>query len=230
MVRTLTATLSKMTYMETIGHKIKKLRKALNLTQKEVADRLGIKPSSVTQWENDITEPSGKNLLGLAGILNTPPENLIGATSVREQSAVYLVDKTKINLRRIPVISSVQAGSWREAVDNFHPGDAESWQETTANVSAKAFALKVEGRSMQNPYGNPSIPNGSIVIVDPELLATNGKIVVAKLPNTDETVIKKLIIDGNNSYLESLNPDYKPILINSECIIVGVVKQVIQDI
>lgn len=230
MIRTLTATSSKMPYMETIGQKIKNLRKALNLTQKEVANRLGIKPSSVTQWERDTTEPSGKNLIGLAGLLKTSPENLVSSFSIKEPNASYLVDKTKINLRRIPIISSVQAGSWREAVDNFHPGDAENWQETTANVSAKSFALKVEGRSMQNPYGTPSIPNGSIVIVDPELLATNGKIVVAKLPDTDQAVIKKLVIDGNNSYLESLNPDYKPILIDIECIIIGVVKQVIQDI
>lgn len=220
--------------METIGEKIRRLRKALNLTQKEVAEGIGIKAAAVTQWENDVTKPSGQNLLALANILKTPPEYLVassvGAYEIRESSPAYLVDKTKINLRRIPVISSVQAGSWREVVDNFHPGDADYWQETTANVSDKSFALKVEGKSMQNPSGSPSIPNGSIVIVDPEVEATNGKIVVAKLPYTEEAVIKKLVIDGSNNYLESLNPDYKPILIDSECIIVGVVRQVIQDI
>lgn len=226
--------------METIGQKIKNLRKALNLTQKEIANRLGVKASSVTQWEQDSTAPSGKNLILLSKLFNVEPENLLDAPrimySIAEPKIPYgvdrtnEVDKTKINLRRIPIISSVQAGSWREAVDNFHPGDAEDWQETTANVSARAFALKVEGKSMHNPNGNPSIPNGSIVIVDPDAIATNGKIVVAKLPNTNEVTIKKLVIDGGDSYLEPLNPDYKPILIDSECIIVGVVKQVIQDI
>lgn len=230
MVRTLTAIECKLAYMETIGQRIRKLRKANKLTQKEVALRLGIRPSSVTQWENDGTEPSGVNLVGLANFFGVSPDELLGTFKIQEPRATYSVDKTKINLRRIPIISSVQAGSWRDVVDNFHPGDADTWQETTANVSEKSFALRVEGKSMQNPNGTPSIPHGSIVIVDPELAATSGKIVVAKLPDTDQAVIKKLVIDGNNSYLESLNPDYKPIMINSECIIVGVVKQVIQDI
>jgi SOS-response transcriptional repressor LexA len=97
---------------------------------------------------------------------------------------------------------------------------------TTANVSKDAFALRVIGNSMTNPSGTPSIPEGYIVIVDPAIDAKSGSFVVAKLPGSDEILLKQLVIDGPNRYLKSLNPDYKPIAIDDDCTIIGVVKKV----
>jgi SOS-response transcriptional repressor LexA len=45
-----------------------------------------------------------------------------------------------------------------------------------------------------------------------------------------EATIKKLMIDGPNKYLMPLNPDYRPIKINGNCTIVGVVKKVEFDL
>ena len=59
-----------------------------------------------------------------------------------------------------------------------------------------AFALRVAGDSMVNPLGFPSIPEGSIVIVDPDGIAENGKIVVARLEDSVEATLKKLVING----------------------------------
>ncbi|WP_444923472.1 S24 family peptidase [Microbulbifer sp. DLAB2-AF] len=130
---------------------------------------------------------------------------------------------------RVPLISSVTAGQWREVVDNFQPGDAEEWRETTANVGPHAFALRVEGDSMTAPTGI-SIPHGSVVIVDPDTEARNGSIVVAKLVDIQEATLKKLVIDGPNSYLRPLNPLYTPIPINGNCRIIGVARKVELDL
>lgn len=117
-----------------------------------------------------------------------------------------------------------------EAVDNYHVGDGEEWLVTTSKVSPKAFALRVTGDSMNNPTGTPSIPEGSIVIIDPEATPANGKIVVAKLPDTNEAMLKKLVIDGPNRYLKPLNPEYRTIPISEDCLIIGVAKQILQDL
>lgn len=137
----------------------------------------------------------------------------------------------KIPLHRtiVPLISSVQAGGWTEVLDNFYPGDAEEWRETTAKVGPNAFALRIEGDSMTAPIG-VSIPHGSIVIVDPDAEYTNGSIVVAKLIDVQEATIKKLVLDGPNKYLTPLNPNYGPIPINENCRIVGVAKKVEIDL
>lgn len=193
------------------------------LHQGRAAEFFGIPQPTIYRWLRSSAAPKNDKVALIAQKLKVTPAQVRGETnyqstpreplSVREPSHEY-----KSQLKR------------REAIDNFHPNDADEWKEITANVSASAFALRVEGRSMHNPTGTPSIPHGSIIIVDPEIAATNGRIVVAKLPESNETVVKKLVIDGNQTYLEPLNPDYKPIAVNSECIIIGVVKQVIQDI
>lgn len=128
---------------------------------------------------------------------------------------------------QVPLISSVQAGTWQE-IEEYHP--FETYQLTNVKVSKHAFALRVVGDSMTNPHGSPSIPQGSIVIVDPEISADSGKIVVAKLTDSQEATIKRLAVDGANRYLMPLNPMYDKITINGNCRIIGVAVQVISDL
>jgi SOS-response transcriptional repressor LexA len=82
---------------------------------------------------------------------------------------------------------------------------------------------------MTNPNGNPSIPEGSIVLVDPDLPPDNGKLVVAKLVDSNEVTLKKLVIDAGRKWLKPLNPAYPMIEINGNCNIVGVVKRMEYD-
>ncbi|MEW5250585.1 LexA family protein [Microbulbifer sp. 2201CG32-9] len=130
---------------------------------------------------------------------------------------------------RVPLISWVQAGDWEEIVDNFRPGEADEWRETSARVGPHAFALRVKGDSMTAPTGI-SIPEGSVVIVDPDADYSSGSIVIAKLVDTQEATLKRLVIDGPNKYLKPLNPAYAPIPINGTCRIIGVAKKVELDL
>lgn len=75
-----------------------------------------------------------------------------------------------------------------------------------------------------------SLPDGSIVIVDPEVEALSGRIVVARINGTNETTVKKLVIDGPNMYLMPLNPAFRAIPIDSTCEIVGVCVRVEMDL
>ena len=133
----------------------------------------------------------------------------------------------------VPIISAVQAGLWTESYACSRLTDVISWTQTTANVSDEAFGLVVRGESMTNPQGLPSIPEGSIVIVEPhygQLDDLYGKIVVAILDGTSEATVKKLVWDSPYSYLMPLNPLFKPIQIDGNCRIVGKVVQITQNI
>lgn len=68
-----------------------------------------------------------------------------------------------------------------------------------------------------------SIPEGFIILVDPDRSAENGDLVVAKMIETNEVVFKKLIIDVGRYLLKPLNRDYKTIEAPSDLQIVGVV-------
>ncbi|MGZ4968751.1 MAG: LexA family protein [Methylobacter sp.] len=131
---------------------------------------------------------------------------------------------------RIPLISWVQAGNWAEIIDNDYPGDAEEWRLTTAKISKNAFALRIVGDSMINPNGYPSLPPGAIVIVEPHRQPQNGDIVIARLEDSKEATIKKLVIDGHQKFLKPLNPQYPIIEINGNCTICGVAIKVEMDL
>ncbi|MFA0071382.1 LexA family protein, partial [Vibrio breoganii] len=88
------------------------------------------------------------------------------------------------NLKAIPILSQVQAGTWQTVIIDQ---DTEfEWQTVSANTSSNAFAMRVTGNSMTNPHGSPSIPAGSIVVVEPCSSPDNGKIVVATLNDAPE--------------------------------------------
>lgn len=47
--------------METLGSRLKKIRKSLELTQRQLAKEVGVSSASVVQWEKDVNEPRGNN-------------------------------------------------------------------------------------------------------------------------------------------------------------------------
>lgn len=133
------------------------------------------------------------------------------------------------NPGRLPVVSSVAAGQWREAVNPFEPGDADEW-EVLPGLSENAFVLRVEGDSMTSYRGGLSIPSGAKVAVEPNANPENGSIVVAKLEDADAVTIKKLVLEPPYQFLMPLNEQYDRIFVTENCRIVGVVRKVIQDL
>jgi SOS-response transcriptional repressor LexA len=120
----------------------------------------------------------------------------------------------------VPLISNVQAGSYKEHVDNLHPGDGGlELIPTTVPVNRHTFALRVSGDSME-----PEFTDGMILIIEPELEANPGDYVVAK-NGDDETTFKQLTKDGGDWYLKPMNPRY-PIKTLGDSRIIGVLRAV----
>lgn len=55
--------------METRGQRIQRIRKEKGLSQRDVADRVGVDPMSVSRWERDETTPRDGTRDALAGLL-----------------------------------------------------------------------------------------------------------------------------------------------------------------
>ncbi|MCC3740251.1 LexA family transcriptional regulator [Rouxiella badensis] len=121
-----------------------------------------------------------------------------------------------------PVISWVSAGAWSEAIEPYHRKSIDRWLETTVECSENSFWLDVKGDSMTAPAGL-SIPEGMVILVDPEVEATNGKLVVAKLESDNEATFKKYVVDAGRKFLKALNPQWPMTEINGNCKIIGVV-------
>ena len=58
--------------------KLKALRKEKKLTQKELAEQIGIKQNSYSDWETGKNEPNLENIVKLSKILDTSTDELLG--------------------------------------------------------------------------------------------------------------------------------------------------------
>ncbi len=67
------------------GKNFKKLRQEAKLSQKEVANQLGIYQSNVSDWENDVSRPEYEKLIQLTKIYDCSVAELLGV----EEDCLY---------------------------------------------------------------------------------------------------------------------------------------------
>ena len=60
------------------GENFKNIRKQCGLSQQEVADKLQIKQSSVSDWENDVSRPDYEKLIALSELYDVTLCELLG--------------------------------------------------------------------------------------------------------------------------------------------------------
>jgi transcriptional regulator with XRE-family HTH domain len=63
--------------MNTFGSRLKEARKAKGFTQKQLADAIGAKHNSVSNWENDQNKPDPDTIELICGVLDIEPNYLL---------------------------------------------------------------------------------------------------------------------------------------------------------
>lgn len=84
-----------------MGEKLKSLRIEKKLTQKQVADRIGLAISAVSSYESGSRYPSYDVLVKLARIFHVSTDYLLGMTDTRN------IDVTGLNDNEIELISQL---------------------------------------------------------------------------------------------------------------------------
>ncbi|UBZ00229.1 helix-turn-helix domain-containing protein [Pseudomonas cannabina pv. alisalensis] len=210
------------------------------VSQAALARACGVTAPSVNDWVSGKTKTiEGQNLLLAADFLQVAPLWLAtGKGRMRktdtadedssqfsgEQSNVEMAEQPT-RMYRYPVVSEVAAGAWAEVVEPYPNGYSDRYEATDYKAKGPAFWLEVVGDSMTAPSGT-SVPEGMLILVDTGVEARPGKLVVAKLPSSNDVTFKKLIDDAGQLYLKPLNPGYSMIKCTDDCKIIGVAVRV----
>ena len=204
--------------------RVKAARKHARLTQVELAKKVGIDQASISDLERGRSGRSSYNasIAKACGVSALWLEKGSGEMLDSGASEPSNVEVTVQPSFRYPVISWVAAGAWAEAVEPFPPGYSDRYELSDYDSKGAAFWLEVKGDSMTSPVGT-SITEGMMILVDTEAEAISGKLVVAKLADSNEATFKKLVEDGGRRFLKPLNPAYPVEMCTEGCRIVGVV-------
>ncbi|WP_430009869.1 helix-turn-helix domain-containing protein [Methylophaga lonarensis] len=219
-----------------IGKRVEIARKHAGMTKAMLARACGLTNQAIGQIENGTTkEPKPSNLQKIAVACNVSSDWLIDGEG--EMTQIRRSGKSSINIRheieelrseynatrhttiiKVPLISKVRAGEWcNDATDE---PEALDWLICPVKVGKNAFALKVQGVSME-----PEYHDGDIIFVDPDKAPKHNDDVVVSLIPSGEATFKRLQIDESGKYLIAINKSFPaPIIpLDEEARICGIV-------
>ena len=75
---------------ETMGQIIRRLRKERNLTQEELAERLGVTYQAISKWENNMAVPDLDKLIKLSDIFEVSLDELVGREEFERNTNVLI--------------------------------------------------------------------------------------------------------------------------------------------
>lgn len=203
--------------------KLKARRKELKLTQKDIADQLGISYQAYSAWERGIKEPSKEKVNRLEQLLKVPKGYFTEIEVVRlyntlsnkgkNQVVEYardLVQKEKTRqvmsvsekLYEYHVYEKMSAGIGASVYDNRNY-DTVYFNEELAHD----FASWVSGDSME-----PKYQNGSVALIRETGFDYDGAVYAVVCNN--QTYIKRVFREEDGLRLVSINPKYEDIFIS----------------
>ena len=202
--------------------KLKARRKELKMTQKDIADQLGISYQAYSAWERGVKEPSKEKIKRLEQILRVPKGyfteteivRLYNVLSNKGQNQVLEYTRRLVqeesrkivtvseNLYEYHVYEKMSAGIGASVYDDRNY-DTVYFDEELAHD----FASWVSGDSME-----PKYHNGSVALIRETGFDYDGA-VYAVICNS-QTYIKRVYREEKGLRLVSINPKYKDIFIS----------------
>lgn len=202
--------------------KLKSRRKELKMTQKDIADQLGISYQAYSAWERGVKQPSKEKVKQLEQILDVPIGYFTDLEIVRLYHA--LSDEGKVQ-----VLSYVRNLIQKETCKNVVSISAKLYEyhvyeKMSAGIGSSVyndqnydtvyfdkelahdFASWVSGDSME-----PKYQNGSVALIRETGFDYDGA-VYAVVCNS-QTYIKRVYREEQGLRLVSINPKYKDIFI-----------------
>lgn len=187
------------TDIKAVGRFIKKKRAEKGYSARLLGDKAGISDAHIIYIEKAQRRPTFDKVMNILSALGVGLDEMmkdIGRADLNVEPA--RLDK----LNRIPVVSWVKAGIWKEVNDAFEPGDADEWIYSDTK-GKNVFALRVMGDSME-----PEFSDGEVIVVNPHVEAQPNDFVVAKNRN-EEATFKQIKKYGSKWVLHPLNPKYQ---------------------
>ena len=205
--------------------KLKARRKELKLTQREIAEKLGISFQAYSAWERGIKEPSKEKVAQLENILKVSKGYFTQIEIVRLYHSLSKQGQEKVVLYARNLAQEEQAQKVAPMPERLY--EYRVYERMSAGIGASVyddqnfdtvyfneelahdFASWVSGDSME-----PKYQNGSVALIRETGFDYDGAVYAVVCNN--QTYIKRVYREENGLRLVSINPKYKDIFISYE--------------
>jgi len=192
--------------MATFGERLRELRKASGMKQKELAAAVQMGESTISMYEKENREPDFETLEMFSDYFNVDLNYMLGRT---DTSTFIPNTRSRFIVRKVPVYGRIPAGVPFEAI---HDQIGEVEVPSRYTDLEDLFGLVVVGDSMDKV-----IPDGYIALLQKTDVLENGEI-GAVLINGFDATLKKFFRLTDFIVLEPLshNPQHQPTMIGRD--------------
>lgn len=196
---------------ESVSQILRKLMAESTLTEAELARRVNLPQTTINRLLlGGTSDPRANTLKPIADFFGITIGQLCGFESLSEKTA----DNSA--WRFFPIIEWEQVNSWIFTNKSTTPLTHKHWVGTERQLSDKSFAL----RSLS--FMEPRFRKNSILIVNSAAKYKDGHYVVVALDQFNPSV-RKIIIDGSNTLLQSFDQTQPSIKLNNKHTVYGTI-------
>ena len=203
--------------------KLKARRKELKLTQKEIAEQLGISYQAYSAWERGVKAPSKEKVRQLEQILSVPKGYFTEIEIVRLYNTLSSKGKDQVVSYARDLVQKEQSQKVMSISGKLY--EYHVYEKMSAGIGASVyddrnydtvyfdeelahdFASWVSGDSME-----PKYHNGSVALIRETGFDYDGAVYAVVCNN--QTYIKRVYREEGGLRLVSINPKYKDIFIS----------------
>lgn len=190
---------------------------ALDITQQQLAESIGVSATSVNGWIKRGVNPSASNIETICKLYNLKPDDIMSEDHgywAKQHGRVETPEgamqpRDEPERAYAPLLGKVHAGTAQEptVLDDRVPIPYEVW-----NGHKHGYFLRVEGTCMDNVY-----PEGCYVYIDPDLPPRNESIAVVSIDGSDY-IMRRLYRGARTMVLspDSHDPQWDDIVIKDD--------------
>ena len=173
-----------------LNSKIKALRREKKMTQQELADKLKIGKTTVSNYETGYSKPDTETLIEMSKIFNVSLNYLTGINNAKQD--------TNPEKYTIPVYASISCGNPFVANEDIY--DFEDI-DIALKSQGEHFGLLCRGNSM-----SPEFKDGDVAIIRKQSDVDSGQVAAVRI-NGDEATLKVVKKSEQGITLIAINPD-----------------------
>nr|DAE34070.1 MAG TPA: Repressor protein CI [Caudoviricetes sp.] len=193
--------------MANFGSILRNLRISRDITQSDLAAKLGVSRSTVGMYETGAREPDFEAMEAIADIFNVDMDYLMGRSQVERKHPITPPEseippgfEPMPKMKKVPLIGAIACGDPITAMEN-----REGEIDVPENIHCD-FALRCKGNSMIGA----GIHDGDAVYIRIQPEVENGQIAAVRIG--DEATLKRVYLHTDYIELRPENPDYESII------------------
>lgn len=169
-----------------IGNRIKKFREQLGMTQAELAQKIGVGPTTIANYETAYSAPNPARLVKIAAALGVEPSVFAISSQLDEHLVQQCVSTNVIPFYKISNISGILSAD---------PILRDGYMTAPSDVRTDTSHLLCT-KLTDNSMAGEGLGCGTYVIADTSLTPTNRDIAIAADLNEKRIIVRNCICDG----------------------------------